>query len=220
MAPTAWTGFETVDLVDEQLRHSGRTFDYWPGRLERRRMAVEFINADDGPAALAFARRWGPLLPAAPGSLDELERARREGPQPVTEFLASWLFVARNLRTRRHDALDGTDETRRAVAEDVFLEYARGMGLTFAEGGGLVPLLVPRSLVDLVAVSVLEEIRAVGPVLQCLNWPSFGCRKTVPPRQGPRGRLRRYCSEACAARARSARNYARRRTAKEANGGR
>lgn len=227
MADVTWERFETVEVGgrpdDGWIEFRGRPLGY-PVRDERRTIARDLVALADGGTtgrAVEFARRWGPLHVPDMDAYDPADMANgwhRDGRRgwhlvaPISNTLKLAEFMAR-LR-REAQAADGPARSR---AERSLVGIVRETGLDFAPGGGLVPQLVPQDLKQVVAIAVLEEVRAVTPVLWCLNYPSPGCERDVKPREGDeqRGRRRLYCSERCADRARSKRKYARRRAGKE-----
>jgi hypothetical protein len=208
VADVEWARYSGVELQPQWnwIALTGTEDRYRPVP-DRRRIAREYLELADAAAVKAFVERWGPPF------VDTDPWPGHQGPFGVAvEAETSW---AAEFRTLRVAGLGG-DEAARTKAEHDLVDLVRaGMGLDFAPGGGLVPQLVPRQLRDLVTLALLEELRAVGPVLQCLNYPSPGCLRDVPERSGDRGRRPLYCSPRCAGRAQSRRSYARRRAAKE-----
>ena len=184
-----WSGRDTIELVGEPQEYRARPV--------RHKIARDLLSITSRQEAVQFVERWGPT------------RARRRA--SATE-LANAAFWLRQCRAGAFSA----DEERRAAAEFFIQGEVSKVQLRFAPGSALVPELLPRTLIELAAIALLEEMRSVGPVLQCLNWPSPGCLRDVPPRKGERGRRPLYCSQRCAERARSQRSYARRRARKEA----
>lgn len=223
MADVMWQRFETMDVgipPDDWIEFSGRPIEY-SIQDKRRAIARDFVSLASGGTAddvVAFARRWGPLRMPDFIDLDDAIAVLRNGwPRArVVDGIGTTLWLARFMARLYRDA-EAADGPQRSRAEGTLVELVREAGLDFAPGGGLIPQLVPKDLIQVVAIALLEDVRSVGPVLQCLNYPSPGCLREVPPREGDeqRGRRRLYCSERCADRARSKRKYARRRAEKE-----
>lgn len=188
----------------------------------RLRIARDFLEIRIPEHALAFAKKWGPFsvpdprgdprgTPMAFGALETLfesvvdERDQFAWIDELTAVLGQ-ADAIRDVRNR----LESADEAERSTSDNGLLEVIRTMGLAFEPGGSLDPQLVPGHIVQLTAVVLLEQARGIVR-LQCKNWPSSGCKRDVPRRDGGRGRQPLYCTPECAARAQSAASYRRRR---------
>ena len=214
--------------------HSGEAQSYEVGS-QRRQISRDFLSIGSGDDALAFAKRWGPMVIEIEPDWAEQEDAIRylgwpinpgadQPPgEPPREFtvvphkdrVSGLLYMSRTIREWRERLLSGPPNDARDLAERLLIDVVKDMELVFGPGTSLVPQLAPNFLLQLVAVQVLEEARAISPVLQCMNYPAPGCPRDVPMRRGERGRRPLYCSPRCAQRAQSRRSYARRVARKE-----
>lgn len=213
MRPTQWARFPLVQIAEGGIELMGEPQWYELKRAEDRRdLTRDLLDACQEPGAAVFAHKWGAPVLRTPRKL----RSTRDLPGSLDELLTRHVSLAEiradasRLRKCREGGLSA-DEKERTLAQAVLLSLIRQAELVFAEVDALVPQLAPTRLNQVAAVTILEEIRGVGPYLQCMNYPSSGCQRVVPPRNGRSGRRPRYCSEKCAMRAQSARAYARRK---------
>jgi hypothetical protein len=213
VADVTWARFQ-VDASNPAVAVLSRPVEYeLRGQVEvRRELTRDVLDVTEGDRAVRFIEKWGPAdlygwEAESYGEPVEVDDAtgyvRAESIPWVTETSA---------RLRHALALGSSaDEEDRSVAESWLMLRVRQMGLGFGPADSLVPQLVPFSLVQIAVATVLEEVRGVGPALQCRNYPSSGCRREVPVRNGDRGRRPLYCSKQCAMRAQSRRAYTKRK---------